>query len=395
MLKGEVSLIIDLGNSSTKSAILYKGSKDDKQKLYMFERTNEWGVVLATDNINQYMSEYDDKTSAIIKVGEQMYCCGEIQRVNYPAALRPTAKIKKYLYVGTPVTIRFAFLNALRIIEQIEGVSYQELDLLWNVVTLLPPGDIDAGRDTMIQIIKDTAYIDCIFPEVMYDININKDNIKVLPEGLCAYMATVFDLGKKVRQDYKYLSKETVLVADIGAGTTDIILVKGNKLVQDSKYTADIGGNNVAVNLVSELRKQGITVKRSTVEDAIEQGFLKNGTDKIDIKEMLDTVKKKLSSELNQNIIDYFETIKIDTSEIGYIIICGGGSIDDKCGVQSLGVYVANSFRSVVPNTELVEPPYHTTLKVDDKFDINRVDERISPRDLNLIGACIMSELLK
>ena len=207
-------------------------------------------------------------------------------------------------------------------------------------------------------------------------------------------MANVFDIGKKVRQDYKYLTQETVLVADIGAGTTDFILIKNNKLIQDSKYSAEVGGNNVAVSVTSELRKQGINIKRSTVDATISEGFVKNGTDKIDIKELLDTTKRKISNDLNRNVVDYFETVQIDTAEIGYIIICGGGSIDDKCGIKSLGEYVATSFKQIVPNTELVEPPFHTAIKVDEHFNIKRVDERISPRDLNLLGACIMAEML-
>lgn len=405
MIQGKVKLVVDLGNSSTKCAILYKKSTEDKEKVIEFESMNEFGMMLDEDAVVKYINEYDDRTSTVLKNGGATYCNGELQRINYASsAIRPSASFKKYLHEGTPLVFKLAFLKATRIIMNLEGVtSPTQLDLEWTVVTLLPPGDIDAGREKLTEVIKSIDEVWAVHPD-MYIVLKDKDdegkqvvfdrigNVVVLPEGLCAYMAIVFDTGRVVRPKYKYLTQETVLVLDIGAGTTDFVLIKSNKLVQGSKNSINIGCNNVTSKVKMEVNKEGFTVNRNSLADTISKGYIRQGAKTIDISDTIQSVKTRLGMELKNNIIEYFESGQIDPSEIGYIIICGGGSVDDESGIKSLGNYVVEAFKQVIPNTELIEAPIHKVCRCDEQYNIKEVEEVISPRELNLVGACIMAE---
>lgn len=400
MIKGNATLVIDLGNSSTKCALVYGEGADGGKAITPFELSNKFGTVTGAEdekNFEGYMYEYaTDNDSTVFRYMGGYFCNGAIQAINFTAgALRPTAKVKKAESSCAIPSLMTAFIKAYDIIRKMEKVSSEaELDLTWNVVTLLPPGELDTYKDKMTQNIRSITHIDSVIPKMSLDININK--VVILPEGLCAYMATVFDRGNKVRTDYKYLATETVLVADIGAGTTDFLLVSNNKLVQNSKYTVEMGGNQVVARLSSALKKAPYTMSigKDKLEKAIVEGKASKGAQKVDITEAIRAVRKELGKELRNKIFDYFEEIDINTSDIGYIILCGGGAIADKSGVESLGYYVADAIKEITPSIGVVDLPVQTVQKMQESGNFITTEEKMSPRELNILGACIMAETL-
>jgi hypothetical protein len=398
MIYGNATLVIDLGNSSTKGALLYgKDTKTDETRIIPFELSNKFGTVISNEKeFEAYMNEYaNDGSSTVMRYNNTYYCNGAIQEINFHAnAVRPTASTKKYDSVCAIPSMMLAFIKATDIILKTENVkSTDDLDITWNIVALLPPGDLEAGKDVITEKAKSITRIDSAIPKMTFDVKIDK--VAVLPEGLCAYMAVVFNTGRKVRTEYKYLTEETVLVADIGAGTTDFILVRNNKLVQNSKYTVNKGGNQVSAQVRSALNsKRKISISKDKLESALSEGVIKNGATKEDIRDIISDVRAEMGAELQSKVLDYFEEINIDSSEIGYIILCGGGSIDDKSGVKSLGYYVSKSLKDIIPNAEVVELPVRTVQKLDNTGEFSSVEEKMSPRELNILGACIMAETM-
>ena len=400
MIKGNATLVIDLGNSSTKCALVYGENESGDKKITPFELSNKFGTVIGTEdekNFEGYMYEYaSDNDSTVFRYLGGYYCNGAIQTINFNAvAIRPTAKVKKAESSCAIPSLMTAFIKSYELIMKMEKVTNEsELDITWNVVTLLPPGELDEYKIKMTENVKSITNIDSVIPKMC--LNIVVDKVIVLPEGLCAYMATVFDIGRKVRTDYKYLASETVLVADIGAGTTDFLLVNNNKLVQNSKFTVEMGGNQVAVRLSSALKKEpyNMSIGREKLEKAITEGKASKGAQKIDITEAIRQVRRKLGEELRNKIFDYFEEIDINISDIGYIILCGGGSITDKSGVESLGYYVADAIKAIAPSIGVVDLPVQSIQKLQESGSFITTEEKISPRELNILGACIMAETL-
>lgn len=400
MITGNAKLIIDLGNSSTKGMVIYGKNANGKPKSKKFTVPNVFGQVV--DPNYSVSNDYSPMSSTIIRVDTELngtrivgdYAVGELQEKEfYQATIRPSAKRKKYDNDTTPLSYRMAFYEGARALLDINGVhDLTQVDVDWEVVTLLPPADIDRGADKIKAIITDIKEVTCKYPDVKLDVKVK--SVNVLPEGFCAYAGVLYDTGLVFRKDYKFLKDETVLVLDVGAGTTDMLVIKDNKLVQNSRFTVDAGGNNIESKVKLALMQEGYQLDAKAISDGIITGKIKAGSKYIDIIDKVNNAKEVVAGKIIDSVVTYIEGADMMMSSIGYLIICGGGSIDDATdsGIHSLSSLIMNKFKDYVPNAELVTLPEQDTLVTEDDGDVKPVKQTISPRDLNLIGASILAE---
>lgn len=402
MVQGNAILVVDLGNSSTKGKVLFgKDSQTGKYRERKFELSNIFATIPEDYEVSV---DYSDLTSTILNVDASLdditikghFCNGELQQNERSVAtIRPTAKLKKYESESTVLSYRLAFLFACKAIMNMSRVSeFSQLDITWTVVTLLPPGDISAGSDKIKAIIEDIKEVNSVYPKADIPIKITKT--VVLPEGYCAYVGTVYDVGHVFRPDYKFLTEEVILVLDIGAGTTDCVLIKNNKLVQNSKNSISLGGNNVFQLVKKKILVSGIDVDDESVREGVIKGFIKDGAKKVSIIDEVNQAKEEVARQIVSGIIGYFEGSDINVRNIGYILVCGGGSmVDSECEeIPPISKQILNNIKQMAKNCELVDIPTHIVQKEQPDGDVEKVEEQISPRDLNLIGASIMAELL-
>ena len=402
MVQGNAILVVDLGNSSTKGKVLFgKDSQTGKYRERKFELSNIFATIPEDYEVS---ADYSDLTSTILNVDASLdditikghFCNGELQQNERSVAtIRPTAKLKKYESESTVLSYRLAFLFACKAIMNMSRVSeFSQLDITWTVVTLLPPGDISAGSDKIKAIIEDIKEVNSVYPKADIPIKITKT--VVLPEGYCAYVGTVYDVGHVFRPDYKFLTEEVILVLDIGAGTTDCVLIKNNKLVQNSKNSISLGGNNVFQLVKKKILVSGIDVDDESVREGVIKGFIKDGAKKVSIIDEVNQAKEEVARQIVSGIIGYFEGSDINVRNIGYILVCGGGSmVDSECEeIPPISKQILNNIKQMAKNCELVDIPTHIVQKEQPDGDVEKVEEQISPRDLNLIGASIMAELL-
>lgn len=402
MVQGNAILVVDLGNSSTKGKVLFgKDSQTGKYRERTFELSNVFATIPEDYEVS---SDYSDLTSTILNVDTTLddivikghFCNGKLQQNERSiATIRPTAKIKKYESETTVLSYRLAFLFAYKAIMNMSRVSdFSQLDITWTVVTLLPPGDIDAGSDKIKGIVEGITEINSVFPQASIPVKIAKT--VVLPEGYCAYIGTVYDVGHVFRADYKYLTEEQVLVIDIGAGTTDFILINKNSLVQNSKYSLSLGGNNVFQLVKKKILFSGMEVDDETIKEGVIKGYIKDGAKKVSIIEEVNQAKDEVARQIVAGIFGYFESSDIIVRKIGYVLVCGGGSMkDSECEeILPISIQIMNNIKQMAKNCELIELPSHVIQKELPDGDIEKIEEQISPRDLNLIGASIMAELV-
>lgn len=336
MVQGTAILVVDFGNSSTKCSVMF--GRDHQTGKYR-ERCFELSNVFAPIGKDYVVSpDYSDATSTIISVDSHVndmnivgnFCNGELQERERPLeTIKPSAFDRKYKLEATVLSLRMAFLYAYKALMNIQRVSdVSQIDVDWNVVTLLPPGDIDVGREPMTELIKEIKYVDAVFPRMRMNIKIN--NVYVLPEGFCAYAAVVYDKGQIYRRGYEYLKNETVMVFDIGAGTTDCMLIKNNKLVQDSKHTVNQGGINVHQLVRRELRLQGIEVDVNSLTQGIIKGYIKDGAKDVSIIDIVNKAKSIVAGKIVSDFQDYLATVDIAMRSVGYVLVSGGGSMSDE-----------------------------------------------------------------
>ena len=402
MVQGNAILVVDLGNSSTKGKVLFgKDSQTGKYRERKFDIPNVFAPI---DENYEVSGDYDDTTSTILRVDAELngrsikgcFCNGELQEKEKPlCTIKPSASDKKYNLDSTVLSYRLAFLFACKAIMNMQRVSdYNQLDISWTVVTLLPPGDLEEGKAPITNIINDIKEINAVYPSANIPIKVNKT--VVLPEGYCAYIGVVYDIGHTFRADYKFLTGESVLVVDIGAGTSDILLIKNNKLVQNSKYTITQGGNNVYQLVRRSLRVKGLDIDDSDIKQGIIKGIVKDGSKQVPISDIVNNAKGEVAQKLISEIQDFLEVTDIKARSIGYVIVCGGGSMQDSdCSdIVPLSQKVIENFKILSPNCELVEIPTHMVIKDLPDGDTSKVEEQISPRELNLLGASILAEVL-
>lgn len=400
MVQGNATLVIDLGNSSTKGKVLFgKDSQTGKFREREFDIPN----VFAPIDENYIVSpDYDDATSTILRVNTELngrqikgdFCNGDLQVKEKPlCTIKPSASDKKYNLDSTVLSYRLAFLFAYKAIMNMQRISdFSQLDITWTVVTLLPPGDLDEGKAPLTELIQSIDKLEAVFPKVDLPIKISKT--VVLPEGYCAYAGVVYDIGCQFRPDYKYLTEESVLVIDIGAGTSDILLIKNNKLVQNSKYTITQGGNNVYQLVRRKLRMMGLDLDDASIKVGIIKGEVKDGAKKISIVDIVNNAKLEVAQKIVSEIQDFFDLTDTKTRSIGYLLICGGGSMQDSDvpEIIPMSTKVLESFKVLSPNAQLIDIPTHIASKELPDGDIEKVEEMISPRKLNLLGASILAE---
>ena len=399
MIQGKAILVVDMGNSSTKCKVKFGKDSSGRYRERDFELSNSFSFV---ENGYEVSSDYNELTSTIMNVdtvvnGMELrghVCNGELQLREFPLkAMKPTANQKKYESRESALSIRQAFIQAYReILFMNRQTDFNQVDVTWNVFVLLPPGDIAIGKDKMINLVKNVNRIQAVYPAV--DINARIDNVVVLPEGFCAYVGAVYDAGMIIRPDYQYLLDETVIVFDIGAGTTDVLIIRNNKLIQNSRLTITYGGNNVFANVKKAIRLRGIEIDEEELRQGIIKGYIRDGAKKVSIIEEVNKAKVTVAENIIHELQTYFEDSEIKLRSIGYVLICGGGSMQDsECReIVPMSSKLLENFKLYSPNCELVVIPKHIVTKENADGTCTKVEESISPRELNLVGAGILAE---
>lgn len=402
MVQGSAILVVDLGNSSTKGKVLF--GKDGNTGRFRERKFDIPNVFAPIDPSYEVSPDYTTEDSTILRVDTELngriiqgdFCNGELQRKEKPlSTIKPSASDKKYNLDSTVLSMRLALLYGYKgIMEMSRVFDYSKLDVTWTVVCLLPPGDMDEGKAPMAALVNSIDRLQAVFPEC--DIPIKVTKTVVLPEGFSAYAGVVFDVGKQFRADYKFLTEETVLVIDIGAGTSDMVLIKNNKMVQNSKYTISQGGNNVHQLVRRKLRMQGLDIDDDAIRRGIVKGEVKDGSKPVSIVDIVNTAKAEVAQKIVSEIQDFLEVTDIKARSVGYVLVCGGGSMrdSDAADIVPMSDQVVKSFRNLSPNSELVQIPTHVVNRDAHDGDVERVEEQISPRDLNLLGASILAETL-
>ena len=382
MVTGTAKLVIDFGNSSTRVTTKFGNTQKGNPRSKTVEVSNAFAL-MSQQQLAQYKAEgvYTEENSHVFTTsGGDIYCTGELCDVEFEKEReRPTALMAKHESLPIKWAILNAFCLGYEAIAEFANTDLASIDVDWEVSVLLPPDDVERGSQAMIDLIKGVDKIDFQMPEFSKEIKV--DTVKVFPEGFAAFIAVLFEGVNKLRESYKYLvdPNVTVLIGDIGAGTTDFILVKGGKVVYSSRFTRRTGGNNVHQTLRAYLRKQNVVLKDAPAREACEKGYYFNGAKKVDCIELISNAKREVSRDLIDALIEFFESTMIEAQSINYTLLVGGGALEsDVEGIYPISHYMEEYLKSIAPNIEPIPLPKDAEGKV--------MDARMA----NIIGAGIL-----
>lgn len=388
MVNGAATLVIDLGNSDTRVETYFGKTSKGEPRKRLTVLSNRYSEIPERD-ISSFLANenYSEEDSRIFKMDDGKYYVNGLlcDREFSATTQRPSATSKKYNSLLTKLTLRNAFNQGYEDIARFTNSDIDSIDVEWNVVIELPPADIEVGAGKIAEMAKAVKNIEFVLPKVEKEIKIV--GVNVYPEGFCALIATIFETKTKVRPQYAYLldDSSTTLVVDIGAGTSDIVLSVGSKVMQNSRFTIEIGGNNVHQRVRGLLKsKEGIELPESSVKRGCETGFVKYGGKKVDIRNYIAEAKSDVSKQLINGVIEFFEANMIPIHTINNILVVGGGACEsDVEGINPISDYVVEYITERSKYITRVELPTHV---------VDGEEKKISPRLLNIIGAGILAE---
>lgn len=388
MITGTAKLVVDLGNSETRVKTIFGKTAKGNSRSRLTMLDNMYSAV-SEEKAKAFVAEgtYSGKDSYIFSTEAGLYYCnGELCRTEFSGTgFRPSALEKKYESMSTKLSLINAIRQGIEDVADINDIEYSSIDVDWELYLLLPPEDIDVGAKPLADVAKSITSIDFLMPEMKKDIRITK--VSVFPEGMCAYFGVLFKSKGVIRPEYKYLidGDETSIIFDIGAGTTDIVIVKGNQVVQSSRFTKEIGGNNVHRLVQRSIRNKGVPLPDSVVREGVTTGFVKSGAKVIDITEDIAEAKRAVSTQLVDGVQEFLESSMIGIRTISNMLVCGGGAAESSNkNIRPIADYMVDYMRRLSPDLQLIELPSVRTA------DGDRV--KISPRLLNITGAGILAE---
>lgn len=391
MIEGKASLVIDLGNSETRVMTIFGKNEAGEPIQRLSVIPNKFGELSDKDERLLNNPDYNASNSKVFTVGDSVFCSGYIcDREKGTASLRPSSSIKKYDSAISLYSMRLAFLEGLYHIADITNCSIEDIDVDWTVSVLLPPSDLELGAEKIKQNILNLKSIRFIIPSIEKRINIL--DVKVFPEGFCAFIGEIFESRRKIREGYRDVLNSSTLVVDIGAGTTDLCIIKDAKLVDGSRHSEETGGNQVFQKMNTELRrKYGKNFPEDSLRDASVSGIIKVGARELVVSSDISVARKDVATRLSSAIRYYIESSDFSVLDIENILICGGGA--EACGsdMKPLGEFLKEDLKVWMSYSNFLEIP--SVDRVITKDGVKYFEKvRISPRLLNIIGAGVLSE---
>lgn len=388
MVNGTAKIVLDLGNSETRVTTKFGLSSKGNPRVRMETIDNAFSRVCGLDSesgrevLDQMLHNelYTAENSRVFEHNGQAYCNGYMCENEFSVMAQRPGLYDKWKSVETILALKNAFCNGYLALADFTNTDVENIEVDWEVTMLLPADKIELGGKPMADIVRGIGELRFFMPEFTKKINVK--SVKIFPEGFAAFIGVLYEDVGVVREKYRYLVEPEVstLIVDIGAGTTDIMLVRDGNVVSTSRFTEDIGGNNVHRSLITAVKKKGYKISDKTARMGAERGYIKSGAMKIDIREEVAEAKREVSLKLFDSIKTYFESSMIQIQSIDYLLVVGGGTMhSDVEGIEPISNYIYQVIKDLSENTELVELP--------DMPD----GGKMNPRMANIIGASILA----
>ena len=400
-------LILDLGNSETRCVVKFKNEKTGKKTRKRFNLSNRF--YLAADGM-VVPENYTTENTSVIKIeGDYTgtYINGEMVLKEYEKiCTKPTAARPKYSLTSV-CSFALAIVKATKLIAKAHNLQTSDVNVEWNIVTLLPPRTCKPfDINLMCEELRKLEHVTDIYTENRKPstLNVNIKSVKVYPECFAGYVGCMYDYNAEVRKGYEKYVEDTTLCTDIGAGTSDIVVVADAVVLDNTRESFDIGGNTVRAKLKKLVRDKYnySRVLDSQLEDSMRIGTIKDGQNVIDVTEEVMKAKCEVAQAFVNDVEDYMEGVDFSLRSIGSLLVLGGGTLGgNKEKIRPISEYIVEFLKEFAHEIELVPLPTMILEEGESYFDNDgkeitaekKIEIEISPRELNIIGAEILSDL--
>jgi hypothetical protein len=263
----------------------------------------------------------------------------------------------------TDYTLNMVFIKCITFFAKEYNCKPEEFNITFNVSILLPPKEEKEYANKMIEKIKSFNSVNVKIPKV-YKCNSTVDRVDVQPEGVAAFFGAYFEEkdGELIEcEENKKFGTGSVLVIDIGAGTTDLNIIQDCELMYGSRETFKIGGNTVRSILEQEISsKYGVSLASTQMYDrVISEGILEVGAKEFDVADLVTAAKKEYSKQLSTKLKRDIAGIDGDIASLKGLLVVGGGSLasvrNDEVVSPAMAEIIINDITSeIAPYSELM-----------------------------------------
>ena len=359
-------LALDMGASGTRFAC-------DDQKIRQIPNNM---VFLDADEKTMLKKNADDLMSNLEVVIEkdienEYFPCraliGELANRHSTSNIRPSGlKNKSDQKVNYISTITSAAISL---------IALQEDDQDIEVFVALPPAEARVASEKIKNNLVGKYTVE--FPRMDAKVTFTIKDVTTFEESFLAMLAFFFETDFKPKQAAIEFKTGNLLSLDIGASTTDIVVVENLKYLEKSGQTYKTGGN-IAVDILTDIIRgeYGYDMPIDIATKAMAEGRMVLGNKYEDISMHVKNAKKQYAREVVANIQSYFRKINIPIQSIRAIMVSGGGSMQSQYVDESSNVVV-----TVAPMSEFITEQLKD---ICDSVEVRAFDG--NPRTANITG---------
>lgn len=225
----------------------------------------------------------------------------------------------------------------------------------------LPPIEVSIGKDKVKESLIGKYKV--TFNKLNKTVEFNIVDVTCFEESFMAILSYFFDVNGKLREQAKKYSTGNILSLDIGASTTDLVVVSDMKYIERSGQTYKTGGNVAREFLRDDLRAlYGYDVPEELADMAMAEGRIQMGNRYEDISKYVEAAKQKFAAQVVEQMQSYFRKVNIPIQSIRAIIVSGGGSmrseyVDESGNVvitsEPMSYYITKELNKVCPGVEV------------------------------------------
>ena len=339
-MKKNVRVVIDLGNSQTRVVMSGKDINGVNINEY-FTLPNVYSVV--SKDVDR--TAYDGTDSVIFDViakdgSKQTLATGKIGN-EYTTKIQPTGLGQKYLADTTRIGLSRVMVDVINRVAKLTNMQQIEVfdKVALEVFLMVPPMEVNKAQEELSELLKPSVTISESFPEEIKG-DIEVVNVKILNEGLMGFVAASLDYDTlQPRQLAHDIRRSRCVVLDIGAGTTEVLVVDKNTLIETSRTTMRMG----CINIINQIKQQfeamqGFSVPMEDVEKAAITGYLKVGRTKYDVIDLVNQARKNVAGAMVTGLNSYLSSMLIPLATVEDI---GFNNVDE----------VIDKLMSMMPDT--------------------------------------------
>lgn len=391
----EIKLMVDLGNSETRAvAQIVEEGIIKHTRGYLLD--NHFVVEnLATKETyfpyiqSEDFSKLDSNVLEVsLQVGaskvEKLVMWGDLATANLPKKLRTPvshlAKADNLLNYVVLINLMDKVLDWTNTIYRTNLKQELSKEVVFDLAVLVPPAQAVSARSVFEQNLVRTFTYKNLYDGVELDLKVN--SVKVLPEGYSSFYSVFLSYGDlNPRPHYEDLASRNVLIIDFGEGTTDLIGVSSQRLLDGLKHTIKIGGSTILSKVRASVNKRlGLDIPIASFKDVLKTCEVRYGSTTHKVREDVEQAIYSVASDIAQEVFTYLRGAEVEVSSFDRLLLVGGGVVSNGSTV-TISEALLSELQLELPTLDLVDLQYLKEEEIDGiPFDLT------SPRYLNILG---------